>query len=58
MIPALEEALDIIHVWHGEVGWDIYLRSSPEMKRLTQALVVAREAYADDQAAISKGAKK
>lgn len=30
----LREAEDIIRVWHGEEGWDIYREHSPEMTRL------------------------
>lgn len=36
---ACREAIDIIHIWHGEgEEWDIYYEHSPEMKRLRAAL--------------------
>lgn len=36
---SVKEAVDIIHIWHGfGPEWEIYLRSSPEMKRITAAL--------------------
>ncbi len=34
LVLALKEAMKLIRVWHGDIGWDIYDRSSPEMKRL------------------------
>lgn len=36
---SLKEAVEIIHVWHGfGPEWVIYLRASPEMKRITAPL--------------------
>ena len=29
------EAIDVIHTWHGDDAWDIYRDMSPEMKRIT-----------------------
>lgn len=39
---ALKEAVETIHVWHGfGPEWEIYLRCSPEMKRITASLTPA-----------------
>jgi hypothetical protein len=37
---ALRDAKQTIHDWHGDAAWDIYERSSPEMKRLNAALAL------------------
>ena len=34
----LTEAISIIKIFHGPVAWDIYYKSSPEMKRLRALL--------------------
>lgn len=34
----LVEAVNIIRVFHGELGWEIYEQKSPEMQRIKAAL--------------------
>lgn len=36
---ALKAAVEVIHAWHGDVSWDIYINHSPEMKPIREALV-------------------
>jgi len=39
----LKAAIEIIHIWHGEEAWGIYLDHSPEMKRIRAALEKAEK---------------
>ena len=41
MYEALKEAVTIIKIWHGDMGWEIYNRASPEMKRINAVLAKA-----------------
>lgn len=36
---ALKAAVEVIHSWHGDACWDIYINHSPEMKPIREALV-------------------
>lgn len=38
VLAALKEARDIIRIWHGPSGWEIYDRQSPEMQRINAAI--------------------
>jgi len=37
-IEALFKAKDTIHAFHSEMAWDIYNKSSPEMKQINSAI--------------------
>jgi len=41
MLEALKAAKETIRVWHGPNAWDIYDRSSPEMKAINEAIAKA-----------------
>jgi hypothetical protein len=41
LLQALRDARTAIKVFHGPVAWDIYERSSPEMKRIDAAIAAA-----------------
>jgi hypothetical protein len=41
LLAALKESIEIIHVFHGESGWEIYRRNAPEMKRIQDAIAKA-----------------
>ncbi len=51
LVKALNEAIETIKIWHGfdepkdmrEGSWQIYLKHSPEMKRITAALANENE---------------
>lgn len=53
-IRLLEKAVEMIRIWHGigmpsdqkEKAWQIYLRESPEMQEITQALAALKSAEA------------
>ncbi|MCL4797667.1 MAG: hypothetical protein KJZ84_24095 [Bryobacteraceae bacterium] len=36
---ALKAAVEVIHSWHGDACWDIYINKAPEMKEIREALV-------------------
>jgi hypothetical protein len=36
---ALKAAVEVIHSWHGDAVWDIYINHAPEMKPIREALV-------------------
>jgi hypothetical protein len=38
VLAALKEARDVIRIWHGTTGWEIYDRQSPEMQRINAAI--------------------
>jgi hypothetical protein len=33
LVSALEEVIQVVKYWHGVEGFEIYLKSSPELKR-------------------------
>ena len=35
---AVQATLDVVHSWHGQVGWGIYLRNAPELQNARDAL--------------------
>lgn len=35
---ALAHARQIIHAWHGEPGWETYLKCAPEMRMVNEAI--------------------
>jgi hypothetical protein len=37
LLTALKKAKETIHIWHGNVAWDLY-QKSPEMKIINEAL--------------------
>lgn len=41
MLEALKAAKDAIRAWHGSNAWEIYDRSSPEMKAINAAIAKA-----------------
>lgn len=41
MLEALKTAKDTIRAWHGPNDWEIYDRSSPEMKAINAAIAKA-----------------
>lgn len=42
LLEALRWAKKIIRSWHGEIAWDIYDKSSPEMKAINSAIDKAK----------------
>lgn len=34
VLDAIEKAIALIHVWHGDETWEIYFQHSPEMKSI------------------------
>ena len=46
-LSALKHARTLIHIWHGDAGWDIYDRHSPEMRGINAAIAKA-EGRMDD----------
>lgn len=41
LLGALNLALETIHAFHGDPGWEIYKAKSPEMQKLTAAIATA-----------------
>ena len=37
-LEILKHAMNIIHGWHGDLVWDIYYRSSPEMRPIRKRI--------------------
>ena len=35
---AVQATIDVVHSWHGPVGWGIYLRDAPELQKARDAL--------------------
>lgn len=41
LLEALKNAKDIIRIWHGPNAWEVYERSSPEMRNINDAIAKA-----------------
>jgi hypothetical protein len=41
LLAVLNLALETIHAFHGDAGWDIYKTHSPEMQRISAAIAKA-----------------
>jgi hypothetical protein len=42
LLEVLHLAVEAIHVFHGDAGWDIYEAKSPEMQRINAAMADAK----------------